>query len=223
MLSSDGSPPPRDEKPTGVKLLVSLLANVKTLTNRSHDTNLRFDLIGHSMGAFVVNDILAHGAAGSTMPEFDRVVYLASADSVDSYQRSALPYLLKHPDTHIYHSVLNPRDELAAAFAPLELIELLPRGTLLVWIDRYLEKQSKFRSRTSGRYVNLVPTLLETPVTLRKRIHFKSFPETVPGKTCPSGLKPDFPRRHGEFSAYLFKDPEFWLPKAPGDRKRCLE
>jgi len=93
-------------------------------------------LVGHSMGAIIVNRMLDSYA---TLP-IRRIVYLASACSIDDYNMSALEYLRNHPETEMYHLMLENHAEVLERFDGVTRLRLffdaVPRGSLLVWVDK---------------------------------------------------------------------------------------
>jgi hypothetical protein len=176
-------------------------------------------LIGHSMGAIVINGLLRHALRAElagiapgpeldetlpAMPEFARIVYLAAACSVRDYEESAIPYLLRHPASALHHVTLHDRaDERERNY-----LDLAPRGSLLVWIDDFLARPSTPLDRSSGRFVNLMMSIHHIPAGLERRI-------TV--KECDAGwgAAPEMPQTHGGFDEEptRFWRSEFYLPK----------
>ena len=158
-------------------------------------------LIGHSMGAFLVNETVQR------FPdlEFKRVVYMASACTIDEYEKAAYPYLDKHKNTTWHHLTLHSlaeRRESASFFAP--------RGSLLMWIDTFFAKPPTRRDRTAGRYENLMLALEATPDDLRGRITAKTF-------GVDKNKRDVEPQSHGAFddAQYRFWREGFWKPTPP--------
>lgn len=169
------------------------------------------NLIGHSMGAIMVNEILRQ------FPDipFSNVVYLASAATLDDYEMSALPYLLRHREAekppHVWHLTLHPFAELRETYG----FGMLPSGSLLVWIDEFLADPIHFRERTAGRYENLMMVLPYTPLKIRPLIHVRTF-------GVGERINYSDPQNHGGFllRTNLTEQPsfwskEFWMPDGP--------
>jgi len=158
-------------------------------------------LMGHSMGAIVVNHILRD------FPDLpiNEIVYMAAASSVKDYEDSALPYLeykSSQPidngaNPNIYHLVLHEKAELRDRTA------VFLEGSLLVWIDDFLSNPLTLRDRTAGRIENLALPVFRTPEEFRNQIHVKKFGRLGLG-----------PRRHGDFTdeGCSFWDPDYWDP-----------
>lgn len=207
-LIDGGSTDTRAES-LGLPLLLKMLTEL--------EIPLELDLIGHSMGAFTVNGVLRHALAmPNEVPPIRNIVYMAAADSVRSYQDSAFAYLRRDRElranqngapTEVFHLVLNSRDDVRETFNPFGP-ELLPRGSLLVWIDSYFEKQLAWRDRTAGRYVNLLTVIGDTPADFAKQIHVRSYPEELQAVTRN-------PTTHGSFTKGKFWREEFWTPWSP--------
>ncbi len=173
---------------------------------------LEITIVGHSMGAIITNELLrvanfepTRGEVG--VPEFKNIVYMAAADSLRSYLESALPYLDRHPETNIYHLTLHEHAEAAERFPDRKILgmrvfDLAPPGSLLVWIDSFLESPDTLLDRTSGRALSLLHGHRYVPDHLHDQIHFKLFPGSGPG----------VPIRHGDFTDLEFWRESFWKP-----------
>jgi len=101
---------------------------IYTVAEGDH-AGVELTLVGHSMGAIVVNKILR----AFPRIKFDRVIYMAAAASIEDFMNTVPPYLELHPGTHFYSFSLSNRDEGG------EFNWFLPRGSLLVWIDNMYE------------------------------------------------------------------------------------
>ncbi len=104
-----------------------------------------FTLVGHSMGTLILDKIL------SLFSEihFERIIYLASASSINGVETVVFPYLAKHGDTEFWSFSLSRGDEAR------EGLGILERGSLLVWIDNYFERVRTPGQLRFGRYSNL--------------------------------------------------------------------
>jgi pimeloyl-ACP methyl ester carboxylesterase len=148
-------------------------------------------LIGHSMGAIVVNHILRDF---DDIP-FRNVVYMASAGSVRDYEDSVFPYLEQHQATEVYHLTLHDFAEIRDQYGVLGPLELPPSGSLLVWIDNYFTHPPTLRDRTAGRFDNLMLFVGDTPEPVRERIHVKTF-------GVGRSLTMTDPQHHGDFNDF---------------------
>jgi hypothetical protein len=170
-----------------------------TLVPDCHDT-IRLTLVGHSMGAIIVNQGLRE------VPQLDvaNVVYMASAGSVRDYRDTVLPFMQRHPRTQMFHLVLHPRAEVQEVAA----FELAPRGTLLVWIDNYFSNPIAPIDRTAGRFFNIAQELRFTDDHLRSRMHLKVF-RVGQRTSCWN------PQEHSDFGNFPYWDRRFWDPAEP--------
>jgi hypothetical protein len=166
--------------------------------------NWQIDLVAHSAGAIVANDIL------TLFPTlaFQRIVYMAAACSVNEYERAVWPYLASHRPTKFYHLILHDVAELKEA----HYAEVPPRGSLLVWIDDLFSRPVAPRDRTAGRFKNLLGTLKNTPIAIRDQLSVRIF--GVGKELCPGGMR--CPQQHDQFSTQQFWREDFWAPKPPG-------
>ena len=108
-------------------------------------TEVTVTLVGHSMGAMVINRLL-QTIEDPLLPSkhpglpIERIVYLAPACSINEAEQLLMPYLDRHQSTHFWLFTLNKRDE--SREIPFNgLAVFVPRGTLLAWIDTFLENE----------------------------------------------------------------------------------
>lgn len=141
-------------------------------------------VVGHSMGALVLNRLLAAHPAFRVK----HVVYLAPASSIEEIEGFVGPYLKSHDDAKFWLFTLSRRDEARER----DPSGLLPRGTLLVWIDSFFEPVTTLGAMRMGRYKGYLEYYRrrtpDPPVTVYR------MPDE--GKNVP--------RAHGEFD-----DPPF--------------
>jgi len=183
---------------------------MRFLEKKMKTRNYSITLIGHSMGTIVLNEILNrfHDI------EFDNLVYMAAACTVREYQNSVFPYLAEHKHTKFHHLTLNQRSEMGERMPILPILDLPPRGSLLIWIDEFLSSPRTRLDLTAGRFKNLLVSLHDTPIDQRSRISIKAF-----GAGCV--LKDRAPLRHGDFAEFEFWKKSFWAtthqeqPEAP--------
>lgn len=162
-------------------------------------------LVGHSMGTMVLNKALHRHP---NLP-VDNIVYMAAACSVRDCVANVVPFLVDHPQTQFYDLCLHPTCEIA----DVELFDLPPRGSLLVWIDEFLNAPQTMADRTFGRWQNVIPHVYLFPQSIWAQFHIKAFDMTPHGETWLDG-KPE-PQRHGDFSEMPYWDQSFWMPEPP--------
>lgn len=157
-------------------------------------------LVGHSMGALIVNRMLD---SYEELP-IDRIVYLASASSIDDYNQSAVAYLLGHPQTRMYHLMLERHAEVWERFDGVTRLHLLfdavPRGSLLVWIDNFLSKPTTILQRRVGRFSNFVRAVHDTPAGVARRTSVYVF-------DFGASVRKTQPQTHSEVGSIAF-----WRP-----------
>lgn len=122
-------------------------------------------LVGHSMGSMVINRVLSlvEGVHRTERTPVENIIYLAPAASIDELERLTIPYLEQanvgkaaklHP-TQLWMFGLNRRDE-TREIPWQSTLGLMPRGSLLTWIDTFLERETTWGQSTSGRTWNLL-------------------------------------------------------------------
>jgi hypothetical protein len=167
--------------------------------------NYTITLIGHSMGAIPAGEIVR------THPHlpFDNIVFMASASTMREFELGILPYLESHRSTQFYNLTLHRLAEIREQ----EVADLVPRGSLLSWLDGYLTEPETDMDRVIGRYDNIILATHMFPDSVRGQVHIKEF-----GYHDPKfNYGPDFkPYKHGQFldREIPFWRCEFWV--APG-------
>lgn len=128
-----------------------------------------FILAGHSMGTIVIDELLAH------FPELPvaRIVYLAAATTLADLETGVVRFLQRHPTTLYYHGMLHPYAD-AGEWQP-GMLDLVPRGSLLQWVDDYLAAPDTPLDRVSGKWSNLVVATHIFPPEVRDRVVLKAF------------------------------------------------
>lgn len=168
---------------------------------------LTITLVGHSMGTIVINQILKlHG----DLP-IRRIVYMAAANSVRDYEEIAVPFLEDRPRAEVFHLGLNMKADVSETnWAALDLI---PRGSLLVWLDDFLDDPRITPDRMAGYFRNLPKVAdLEGQEEVAERIYMKSYGY---GR-CHASTDP---QKHGHFSSrFKLWDPTCWRP----ENRNCL-
>ncbi|MEZ5962721.1 MAG: hypothetical protein R3F56_02630 [Planctomycetota bacterium] len=152
-------------------------------------------LVGHSMGAIVLNEVLA------AYPELPvrNLVYMAPACSLRDLEKVVVPYLEKHSDCRFFLLTLHPIAEADECYSVLPYYDLLPRGSLLEWIDNWYTTPPSMLDRVAGKWLNVVPAL-QIFKNVRARVYIKSF-------DVGNGAAP---QKHGDFNSFDFWRPEFW-------------
>ena len=152
---------------------------------RTYADRVEVSLVGHSMGAMIANDMVRDFDLGYT-----NIVYLGAASSIRHFYNTVVPYLETSESTRFFNLMLNPANENRQ----LTRLGILPRGSLLEWIDNMFEEADSPFDRTLGKWVNLEPVVDAFPDDASKQMTFKVF-----------GLDQDTPVSHGEFSEVLYQ------------------
>ena len=188
-----------------------------------YDPQYEITLIGHSMGAMVLNELLRRHA---DYPYFRNIVYMGAACSVREFQKSVIPYLQRHrPELELlkgrapmfYNLCLHPVVEMRS----IEYFDIPPRGTLLVWIDNFLADPATELDRTLGRFSNILRAADVVPPDVRPRVTIKGF--GMVERKSPDDNPWRNPQMHGDFRGQDYWDPEFWKPIPPKDDDPLLK
>jgi hypothetical protein len=222
----------RDKPGSGA--LYSFLEKLKDVPD------IKITLVGHSMGAIVVNKIVL---LEPKLP-YKNIVHMASADSINNLFNMVVPY--------INYSIEKKKDECptpkkdspectewargqAAQFYSLMLHPdnedreeawggLVPSGSLLTWIDSMYTSPETVLDKRSGRWDNIKSSIKFLPDEVAKNMHFKIFGLGLnEGEKCADekfivalGLKEegykkcDKPQKHGDFDRMRFWDEATW-------------
>ena len=145
---------------------------------------LPITIVAHSMGGIVANEFIHRN--GDLF--FDNVVYMAAANTIADFAALAIPYLKSNPTTIFYSLSLHPFREVNEINGD----HMIPEGSLLVWLDRFLIGARSELDKTFGTWNNVARALpimhyLESDV--RKRLRIKVFDSTS-----------STPQRHGDFN-----------------------
>lgn len=124
-------------------------------------------LVAHSMGAIVANRMLRLAVARpDDFPRFRKIVYVAPACSVADCIAATVSYLHLHRDAELEIHVLHPEADRNEIYFG----DLAPRGSLLDWLDQFLDKPLTPRDRVIGKRENLIPALGEFGDDILSRI-----------------------------------------------------
>jgi len=210
----------------GLPALFELLRNFQT----TNGTASQITLVGHSMGTIILDRV-----ARDTRIDFANVVYMGAACSIEDFSTSVLPYMREHTNTQFYSLSLHPVAE-AGEWYPFAA-DLLPRGSLLMWLDNFLMNPVTEQERTLGRWRNLFRTSAtgepmiqrfyenDTSGSLTNRLHFRAFSVGFGGTNdlrpleyqwndhpIPKTIEErrDTPLAHGQFTEMPYWLSEFW-------------
>jgi hypothetical protein len=167
----------------------------------------KLTIIGHSMGAIVVNQLV------QAFPDlnYESIVYLSGAATVRDTKAALEPVLRQHGGrTTFYNLMLHPLNEaLETHFAGS-----IPSGSLLVWIDEMLEHPDTRLDRTVGQWSNMQGGRHAFAPDVRARVRLKIFdlaPHEHMLRKAPDDNAPNddrlVVREHG---GYNFKGVPFW-------------
>lgn len=210
----------------GLPAFFELLRNFQTTNGAAS----QITLVGHSMGAIILNRV-----ARDTRIDFANIVYMGAACSIEDFSTSVLPYLREHTNTEFYSLSLHPVAEAGEWY--LIAGDLVPRGSLLMWLDNFLMNPVTEQERTLGRWRNLFRTSAtgepviqrffdnDSSGSLTNRLHFRAFSVGVGGpdelrsenyqwndKLVPKTLEQrrDTPLAHGDFTELPYWSKDFW-------------
>jgi len=166
--------------------------------------DIKTTLIGHSMGAIVINQMLHYcndntgerevantrkGHASHLKLRIEHIVYMAAACTTEDFSYTVLPYLETHKKTDFYNLTLHPLADYREIAMPGDLI---PRGSLLAWIDTFFGNPRTSFNRTYGKFDNAILATQILPQPVRDRIHIKGF-------SVGQMAQPRDPQHHGAF------------------------
>lgn len=147
-------PPPPDQIPK------QMPAKKTEAIVKARAIPVEITLVGHSMGSLLLNRLLSvldnvEGAKQGDLPmPVRRIVYMAPAAPVNELEDFMVPYLHYNTTAEFWMFLLNRRDETREI--PYDgAVFFLPRGSLLAWIDSYLEAETTVGQSTSGRTRNV--------------------------------------------------------------------
>lgn len=173
-----------------------------TAFNR-HD-RWQITLIGHSMGAIVMNELVRHQW---NLP-YRNIVYMAAACSIRDWEASVLPYMEEHDSTRFYSLMLHPVVEARER----NVGDLPPRGSLLEWLDDYMDDPETHTDRTMGKWANMAEATHLIPPGVRNRVYFRVFGYLDSLTNHGEGSRK--PIKHGDFldPDVPFYSESFWWP-----------
>jgi hypothetical protein len=179
--------------------------------------NMRITMIGHSMGAIVINELVQ---LFPNLP-YENLVYMAGAASVRDTARAVTPILRENRGcTKFYNLMLHPMNDAREPTGEGFLLS----GSLLVYVDEFLETPKTLPDRTVGQWRNIKMTRHLFPIEVRKWMLFHVFDR----EAQPIIDEFDWnPTKHGEFNDLnmpywredFWKPPQVQFPKP--DVKSC--
>jgi hypothetical protein len=176
----------------------------RSLNSACTDGAPRITVIGHSMGAMVLNEL---------MREFPRLPYenivdMAAASSIRDFESMTEPVLARPTcdDLRFYNLTLHQEWDARE----IELDGAAPMGSLLEWIDDIFETPLTPIGRTLGKWENVIYAENEFDSRVAGRMFFHRF-----------GLSAPDPIMHGDFAqisqspyagcpAIPYWEPQFW-------------
>jgi hypothetical protein len=171
---------------------------VSEATGRDSAVCWEITLIGHSMGAIIINDAL------QLHPQLPvrNIVYMAPACSISEAEEALVPYLQRHARTELFVLTLHPLADAGEVVS----WDLPARGSLLEWIDQWFQSPDHPLDRRLGKWNNALGALhVFAPV--RERVTLKGF--ALNGDSLP--------QKHGDFNDCPFWRREFWDSNGPDE------
>lgn len=167
-------------------------------------------LVAHSAGAIVANTIV--GNFGNDLP-IHTLVYMAPACTIDELMPGGRISAFLSDRGHdprgerkLYILALHEQADLNESW----YADLTPRGSLLVWLDEFIQpKNSELRGVMMGRVRNLRTHAHLISCDLYDRIQITAYNED-------SHADPKVqPQRHGQFGDLRYWSPDVWNPILP--------
>lgn len=191
---------------SGIQYFDELLSQI----NASPDpSRYELTLIGHSMGAFILNSLInTHLDQLVKHQILSNVVYMAAAATIEetilTIRNLYQAYDSRGVAFEQWPQVSNLMLNRVAEISEMMFFGLVPSGSLLVWVDEIYERPNHPAGRTIGAEVNVYSALPYITQQLgpyyTSKITFKSFDRTLgPG-----------PSTHSEFNDGKFWHPTFW-------------
>lgn len=157
---------------------------------------LRITMIGHSMGAIVINELLQANRYPN-LP-YEALVYMGGAASVQETAEAVVPVLRDNRGcTKFYGLMLHPLNESREPTG----FGLLVSGSLLTYVDEFLETPKTLPDRTVGQWHNLRLTRHLFPDDMQRWMLLRVYDRE---RTSANHRNPT---THGEFNDQNMK---FW-------------
>lgn len=171
------------------------------LSQENKGITYKIDLVGHSMGAIVINQSIRY-----IPTEFlSNIVYMAPAATIRETSDSIIPVLMSNKSIEFYILVLHPMAEIEE----INLLDFVPRGSLLEWIDNWYSTPPSHTYRRVGKWINVIQAL-HLFRDVRAQVFIKGFDVS----------KDTIPVKHGDFNNCEFWKKEFWILDGPLSYKK---
>ncbi|HSN65186.1 MAG TPA: hypothetical protein VLS94_01040 [Fusibacter sp.] len=192
----------------------ALFSFLEKLNQPQIKTGINITLVGHSMGAIVVNKIIL---LEPNLP-YKKIIHLASADSINNLFNIVVPYIdydiekckksgpssdCNEQTVKFYSFMLDPDNENREE----SWSGLLPSGSLLTWIDEMYTSPETVFDRRSGRWDNIKKVIPYLPADVKWNMHFKIL--GIKGTEKCTNEK-NCPQKHGDFDEIRFWDKTTW-------------
>lgn len=183
---------------------------------RERQETIEILLVGHSMGCMAINDALdaisdeidaarpPSETGQSPKPsrvQLTHLLYLAPACSTLHAAETVVPFLEDHPESKFHYLALHPLAEADER----NFFDLVPRGSLLEWIDTYYTTPANQPERVFGKWSNAMGSI-ELFAGVAEQVEFKAF--DVVGHSVP--------QKHGELGRIPFWRPEAYETRTAG-------
>lgn len=172
-------------------------------------------IVAHSAGAIVANRLIANYPR---LP-IHNLIYMAPACTIDEVMPGGkitkwlAAQSAETGDRNLYILALHEQSE----FEESHVWGLAPRGSLLVWLDEYIQpKSSEFGGMMLGRARNLRLHAHLIPCPIQKQVHITAFNDD------PSAKPSEQPQHHGDFGDLPYWRPDLRQPKLDGVEQICL-
>jgi len=189
-----------------------LLERIFNLEKEYPELKIKLTLVGHSMGAIVLNNLLTRYQA-----DFERstslhsIVYMAAA--ANTFETlSIVPDILRKNvrDIHFYNLTLNRVAEVAETY----FAGLAPSGSLLISIDKYHNAPEHHLLRTFGSEVNVQSSF----VAIKQAFSNMDDPVTLKAFDKDQDIPP---YKHGHFGELEFWRCSTWQIEQSDIDKNC--
>jgi pimeloyl-ACP methyl ester carboxylesterase len=172
-------------------------------------------IVAHSAGAIVANRLIANYPR---LP-IHNLIYMAPACTIDEVMPGGkiTNWLAAQSpatgDRNLYILALHEQSE----FEESHVWGLAPRGSLLVWLDEYIQpKSSEFGGMMLGRARNLRLHAHLIPCAIQKQVHITAFND------CACAKPWEQPQHHGDFGDLPYWGRDWRKPKLDGVEQICL-
>lgn len=171
-------------------------------------------LVGHSMGTIVLSEFFrSHKNYKYLSASVSNIVYMAAASSIRDFKDAVIPFMQNYnKNAKFYNLTLHPLND--SGEANWQYLDVVPRGSLLEWIDNFLTTPATPLDRTLGKWENIIQATHVIPEDVRPRVTLKGFGVGDKSTTGPQvhGQFDDFcSAKDGEYCQnWNFWDPVFW-------------